>query len=258
MEDIKDRVFEKIRIANSKRFISNCYSLDVVAKCNNLWEADDGFIFSYEDHGIERLIYFVKEWDLLDKLLLMISTGKFFLEYVTKSSLDYDIHNAKIITKMIRLSNADCNSVFDNGSELLKYKDTVSIEKAQISDTENINKILWESFHTEISHLLYDDELKEKIANGDLTIHRNNNYEIDAILQAEVLPKKFYINQVINKADKQVIHAILLNRLEEYVSKGGKYLYSWVEENNIASMKFHKKYGMKEDGTYSMIYSIER
>lgn len=258
MEDIKDKIFEKVKIAISNQFLSNCYILDVVSKSNNLWEIDNGFIFSYEDHGIERLIYFVKEWSLLDKLLLMVTDGKYYLEYVTKSSSNCDIKNVKTITKMIRLSNPGCNSVFSNGSEVLKYKDAVLVEKAKVSDTETINKMLWSTFHTEISHLLYDDELRKKIENGEITIHRNNSGKIDALLQAEVLPKRFYINQVINKTDKQVIHAVLLKRLEEYVSKGGKYLYSWVEENNIASMKFHKKYGMKEDGTYSMIYCIER
>lgn len=258
MDYIKDRVLKKIKIAISERYLSNYYTLDVVNKSNNLWEIDGGFAFSYNDHGIERLIFFVKEWSVLDKLLLMIDGGKYYLEYMIKSSSNYEIKNAKSIARMLRVSNADCNSIFSTGSDLLKYKDVVLVEKAKISDAESINKMLWETFRTEISHLLYDDELKEKIENECITIHRNNNGEIDALLQAEVLPKKFYINQVINKTDKQVIHAILLNRLEDYVSKGGKYLYSWVEDNNIASIKFHKKYGMEEDGTVSMIYCIER
>lgn len=54
------------------------------------------------------------------------------------------------------------------------------------------------------------------------------------MLQAEVMTKKFYINQVANKSEKHVIHAILLDRLEKYAEKGGKYLYAWVEEKNIA------------------------
>ena len=258
MEDIKTKIIEKIKIANAKRYLSNCYTFDVIANSNALWETDDGFIFSYEDHGIKRLIYYVKDWFILDKLLLMINGGKYFLEYVTKSSLDYNIKNANCISKLIRLSNVDCSSIFHNGSDVLKFKDAVLVQRAQISDAKNINKMLWFTFHTEISHLLYDEELKEKIVNGDITIHKNNNNEIDALLQAEVLPKKFYINQIVNKTDKQVIHALLLNRLEEYVLKGGKYLYSWVEENNIASIKFHKKYGMVEDGVYNLVYCVER
>ena len=72
------------------------------------------------------------------------------------------------------------------------------------------------------------------------------------------MPKKFYINQIVNKGKREIIHAILLNRLEEYIKAGGKYLYAWVEERNIASVKFHEKYGMKHDGMWSMSYSIER
>lgn len=42
------------------------------------------------------------------------------------------------------------------------------------------------------------------------------------------------------------------------IKAGGKYLYAWVEAFNVASVKFHEKYGMKHDGMWSMIYSIER
>ena len=72
------------------------------------------------------------------------------------------------------------------------------------------------------------------------------------------MPKKFYINQVVNQGERKTIHAILLNRLEAYTNAGGKYLYAWVEDKNTASLKFHEKYGMKHDGMWSMIYSIER
>ena len=56
-----------------------------------------------------------------------------------------------------------------------------------------------------------------KIREGQISIHRNKEGNIDAILQAEEMPKKFYINQIVNKAEKNVIHAILLNRLKKYI-----------------------------------------
>ena len=55
-----------------------------------------------------------------------------------------------------------------------------------------------------------------------------------------------------------MIHALLLNRLAEYAETGGKYLYAWIEDKNTASIKFHKKYGMRHDGMWNMIYSVER
>ena len=71
------------------------------------------------------------------------------------------------------------------------------------------------------------------------------------------MPKKFYINQIINKTGKEVIHAMLLSRLDQYRKSGGKYLYSWVEEANIASLKFHNKYGMEHDGMWNLVYRLK-
>lgn len=254
----KQIVLEKIKKARLQRFMTNCYTLEVLEHSQELWSHGDEFIFSYEDHGIQRLVYFVKTWEVLDHILDEIETGRFYLEYMTKDPEEYRPSGALLIASMMRMANTDCNSVFNSESSVIQFKNAVPAETANEQDTAEINSILWGTFHTEISHLLSDEELREKIQSGQITIHRNDAGTIDALLQAEVMPKKFYINQVVNKRNREVIHAILLNRLEEYVETGGKYLYAWVEDKNIASVKFHQKYGMKHDGMWSMIYNIER
>ena len=138
---------------------------------------------------------------------------------------------------------------------MLGYFDPAVGEPAADRDIPEINRLLWDTFHTEISHLLTDEELLEKA--GQLTIHREGR-TIDALLQAEVLPKKFYINQIVNRGNRKNIHAMLLNRLKAYTEAGGKYLYAWVEDRNIASQKFHQKYGMKHDGMWNVLYAVER
>ena len=182
---------------------------------------------------------------------------KYFLEFLTKNPEEYISRYFSLVARMKRLSNYDCRSIFDVNSPVVQYIDDSVGELASEINAEEINNILWNTFNTEISHLLSCQELKEKIKLGQITIHKTNNH-IDAILQSEIMPKKFYINQIVNKTEKKIIHAMLLNRLKEYINNGGKYLYSWVEENNIASIKFHEKYGMKHDGMWSMIYVIER
>ena len=47
---------------------------------------------------------------------------------------------------------------------------------------------------------------------------------------------------------------MLQNRLKPYVEQGGKYVYAWIEKNNIASLKFHSKYGLAHDGMWNMVY----
>lgn len=254
----KEVLFDRIQSARLNRFINNFYSADVVGKADEMWESDDAFMFAYEDSGVRRLVFFSRDNHSLDELLKQIRKGPYFMEFLTRDPDEYRPADAEIVARMMRFSNTNCGTVFEEGSPVLEYMDSTDVEMAQESDVEEINGILWSTFHTEISHLLSNDELRERIREGQISIHRDDAGHIDAILQAEVMPKKFYINQVVNRTDKHVVHAILLNRLAGYVTAGGKYLYAWVEDKNTASRKFHAKYGMKHDGMWSMIYRIER
>lgn len=246
----------KIEAARLQRPFSNCYSMNVVDHATELWEEGDSFLFAYEDHGVKRLAYFVREMDALDRLLDRIPKGTYFMEIMTKDPAGLTPKGMEKAAGLMRLANPDCRSVFDQ-SPVLSYLDESIGEAAKPEDAGEINRLLWSVFHTELSHLLSDEELEQAIRAGQVTIHRGPE-GIDAVLQAEALPKKFYINQVINRADRSVIHAMLLNRLNVYTEQGGKYLYAWVEDSNIASQKFHAKYGMKHDGMWNMLYKLER
>ena len=255
VQNIRVTIFDMIKVARAKRYMTNCYSFDVVDNATRLWANGDEFIFSHLDQGVERLVFFAESWSSVDKLLELVNGGKFFLEFMTKNLEEYCPRGARLVASMMRLANADCQSVFAPGNPVLQFRDSYIGTKARKEDVSDINHILWSVFYPEISHLLSDEQLEEKVE--QITIHKKDG-EIVAILQAEVMPKKFYINQVVNRGERKVIHAIMLNCLEEYVKRGGKYLYAWVEENNIASLKFHQKYGMKHDGMWSLIYCLEK
>ena len=252
----KQDIYNKISTVKRLRPLTNCYSMDVVEKAENLWERDGSFLFPYDDHGIKRLTYFVKDWVSLDSLLARIETGKYYLEFMTREPEEYTPQNAVLTARMMRLANADCRSVFQ-GADVLRYRDDTVGEIASVDDAREINVLLWSVFRTEVSHLLTDMELAQVIQKGQISIHRGDA-GIDAVLQAEIMPKKFYINQIVNRTEKSVIHAMLLNRLCTYVQSGGKYLYAWVEEQNIASQKFHAKYGMVHDGMWNMVFCLEK
>ena len=253
----KQIILEKAKKGRYQRYLSNCYHMDDIDRAEKLWEKGESFVFSYTDHGIKRLIFSAADWHTVDELLSSIDAGTYYLEYMTKQPQEYVPVHSSLTARMARIANADCRSVFDTDSPVLQYQSHSAGVWAGEEDAGEINRILWSVFHTEVSHLLYDDELKEIIQRKQIMIARENE-QITALLQAEVLPKKFYINQIVNRGDRKIIHGMLLRQLEEYVKAGGKYLYAWVDETNIASLKFHHKYGMEKDGTYSEIYCIER
>lgn len=251
----KELLIEKIKKGRSLHFLSNCYSLDCLENAEMIWEMKDSFLFSYNDHGIKRLSFFVESYSVLDELLNQIYEGIYYFELMSKNPEEYNNPNVKTIAKMMRMSSADCSKVLEDET-LLQYKDDLICVVADVKEAEEINDVLWDTFSTEVSHLLYLDELKREIKAGNVFIHKGE--KIDAILQADIKPKKFYINQVVNKADKRIIHAIMIKQLERYVQGGGKYLYAWVDEKNIASVKFHSKYGLKHDGMWNIVYCIEK
>lgn len=234
--------------------MSNVYTLENVQRATGCWETDDGFAFSYEDHGISRLSFLAADRDALSRLLDEVPAGCHHLEIMTKDG-EAVLPGLRRVTRLKRLVNSDCRSVFDD-STVLQYRDDAVGEAALPQDAHEINRLLWSVFRTEVSHLLWDDELEGRIRDGQISIHRGNG--IDAVLMADVMPRKFYINQIVNMGEKRNIHAMLLNRLWRFVEGGGRYLYAWVEEDNAASIKFHGKYGMKHDGMWNVLWLLER
>ena len=251
----KQTILEKINTARKLCYITNLYSYDTLDYADKFWELNDSFVFSYTDHGILRLIYYVRDYETLDRLLSKIEAGKYYLEIITKDINIYKPSNMSLVAKLMRMSTTDCGNVFKD-SKVLQYRNDEIVEKASLEDAQEINKLLWKTFHTEISHLLTDEELSERIELGQIFIHKSQS--IDALLQVEVRPKKFYINQIVNLTDKKVIHAILLKNLWEYFQNGGNYVYAWVEEKNIASIKFHEKYGMRHDGMWNLVFCLDK
>lgn len=159
------------------------------------------------------------------------------------------------IAEMMRLSNNNISEVFSSDSAVHKYLDCEHGITAEASDAEEISDILWRTFDTRISHLPDNAKLADMISKGQFMIRRNREQKLVSLLQTVAEPKKLYINQVYNSTEPEIIHAMLLNKIKQYCNQGGKYLYSWVEKNNIASMKFHRKYNLKHDGLWDIVYS---
>ena len=119
----KKIIFEKIEKARLQRYITNCYSMDVVEHSTDVWSHGDEFIFSYEDHGVERLVYFAKDWDSVNRLIDEVGSGSYYLEFMTKNPGEYRPEKTTQVAAMMRLSNADCRCVFEADSPVLQYKE---------------------------------------------------------------------------------------------------------------------------------------
>lgn len=257
---LREEIEQKIGNLRKKgRIISNCYTDAVVGMAEGLWTEGDSFLFSYDDHGVKRLVYFVLDTEQLKRLLERPdrSENGYVVEFLSR---DRDENRRLMedvgylpVAHMKRLSNPNCGKILRD-FPVAGYRDDSVGRLADVSEAGEVNRVLWSVFDTRISHLVNDTEFEGFIRNGEVSIHRGEDGAIDAVLQAVQQPCRFYINQVYNGTDKRVIHAMLQERLWEYVDAGGKYLYAWVEESNAASVKFHQKYGMGHDGMWDLVY----
>lgn len=177
------------------------------------------------------------------------------LEIVTKNENDYkeQILNAGFdcVAKMMKVSNNNIGHIFEN--ELVKVDNNVA-KKASMEDLDDIYKILYETFCSYISHLPTKSELIEKIENKEFVLIKNQQGKIISLLQQIVKQQSYYFNQIINTGNKKLFHEMVKNELHKYYLNGGNQVYAWVAEDNIASLRFFEKYGLKDVGLRNVIY----
>lgn len=251
------------KLKQQGRTFSNIYSDGVIENAEDLFVNESAIILSYHDHGVRRLHYCYTD---RDSFLELLRSGEIkadrntVIELMTRDELEnretFVAAGFIQIAALMRMSVKNCEQVIKD-SVISRYHDDSVGEYPEVGMAEEINKVLWNIFDTRVSHLQSNDEIAESIRQMEITVHRNGMGVVDAVLQVKIQPRKFYVNQVYNSADRSVIHAMLQTRLNEYYLQGGKYVYAWIERNNIASLKFHEKYGLKHDGTWNMVYCPE-
>lgn len=255
---------EKIKSlkASGARVIKNCFErLNCPENAN--WKeyyTDKSVIFIKPEYKVNRLLFYTTDIDDLAKnAFYQLPLGEYCLDFITKTprSFQEETESSMIVLKarMMRISAADISDVFSKPS-VQGYMDKSVGKFASISDAPMIYDLLWKVFDTDLSHLPNIEEIKKSIKKREFTLYQGDSGNI-SLLQAYLKPRSFYINQIYNSNDKRIIHAMLLNRLREYCSGGGKYVFAWVDEKNTASLKFHEKYNMKHDGLWDLVYKIK-
>ena len=116
----KKIIYEKVHAAIAQRFLTNCYTMNVIENAKEMWTSGDELLLSCDDNGVNRLYFFIKTWDRLNHLIAAIESGRYFLEYVTRNKEDYRPQYSELYAAMKRMSNTDCQSVFEEKSPVLK------------------------------------------------------------------------------------------------------------------------------------------
>lgn len=250
-----------VKLKEDGQVVTNVYTKNINNNISTVMNNENAILISCKDHGVYRLYYYAVKLEYLKSLILALPKEEYVLEYITRNpSEHYEVLRKlgfKCLKKMMRMSTqlSGLNSL---SNSVLQYYDEAIGIYPDVSLAKMINEVLWNVFDPRVSHLQNDEELKASIVNNEVLIHQRDDGKIDAVLQTIIQPKRFYINQVYNGAEKNVIHAMLQKRLNEYIKFGGKYIHAWVATDNISSIKFHQKYGLQHDGIWSLVYTIKR
>lgn len=249
------------QLKNIGRVETNVFSDDVLENAEELYQSEKSLLISSVDCNVRRLYYYTVDFSSLGSLIPLLKNQEYVLEFLTRNADEKSAflkgNGFSLLAQMMRVSTLDCTNALSDQAVSQYGDDSIGVYP-NLALCSAINEKLHEIFDSRVSHLLSDDGLKKAIENGEITIHQDSAGNVDAILQVVTQPKRFYINQIFNGAEKKVIHAMLQKRLRDYVNQGGKYAYAWVEKNNIASVKFHEKYGMKFDGLWNMVYALKK
>ncbi len=245
---------------SGKKVKSNCF-LPFQADLEREWETDQSeesiLIREYEG-GATRLYFYTTDFEDLKKIVETIPKET-VVEIVAKDKeeLHQEMESMGFmpLAFMMRVSNRDVSPVLAAGK-----KDSQRAEghPAVSKDAQDIYDLLVETFDTRISHLPSMDEVLQAIDRQEFVLVRGEKQKIDSLLQCQVTPRSYYVNQIINRGEKDRFHAMMVHSLSNYCSSGGKYAYAWVDEKNLPSLKFFEKYGMKFDGTWNVVYVSEK
>ncbi len=243
------------------RVETNAFSDDVFLNIEEAYTSEKAILISCSDNGVKRLYFYAADIFSMNDLFRSLKQGEYTLEILSRNPEEKKEFlmqkDFTLLAQMTRMSTRDCSQFLTNSSLLHYTEDDVGFIP-NINLAPAINRQLRSVFDARISHLLSDKELRQSIGRGEVEIHQAQDNSIDAILQVVVKPQNFYINQIYNGTEKKIIHAMLQKRLRAYINQGGKYAYAWVEKDNIASVKFHEKYGLKSDGLWNMVYLFRK
>ncbi len=260
-----DGIIAKIRELKLKktRVITNCYiqfKTEPDKEWNVLESNNSLVIVCVDSDGItERLFFYTN--DIADLLFLIGRCNKnSVIEIITRDRNElvdaFKTVGFSLLSRLIKYSVKDIAEV-STINEFIhnNVDDTTDSYLAELTDSNGIYNILYENFDTRISRLPVLEEINNAINNNEILICKDDEGSIKSLLQVNIMPKSYYISQIINHGDKRKFHDMIGKSISDYIDAGGKYMYAWAEETNPASQRLFQKYGMKSEGLYLLVFA---
>ena len=123
-------------------------------------------------------------------------------------------------------------------NECEKFISDISIE-----DSKEIHNLLYKAFNPLTSHIESENELQDRIMNGNIVIHKENG-KIVTILTFNVKPKAIYMEHMLNEGKSEYMHMLYYAVLKNNMNKGVLTSDTWIRKTNVRAFNFVRRYGL--------------
>lgn len=121
------------------------------------------------------------------------------------------------------------------------------------TEAEEILRMLQDTFDPKESHLQDLEELKRMIRNKHVRVISENN-KIVTLITFWQEGKKLYVEHAINTGRREYMHCLYLGTLEDALSEGIRYVYTWVSSINERIRRFISRFGYEKEDVVDYIY----
>lgn len=121
------------------------------------------------------------------------------------------------------------------------------------SEAEEILQMLRDTFDPKESHLQGLDELAHMIRNKNVKVISEND-KIVTLITFWQEGKKLYIEHAINTGRREYMHCLYLGTLENALSEGINYVYTWISSINERIRRFISRFGYEKEDVVDYIY----
>lgn len=121
------------------------------------------------------------------------------------------------------------------------------------AEAGEILRMLQDTFDPKESHLQDLQELKRMIQNKNVRVISEND-KIVTLITFWQEGKKLYVEHAINIGRREYMHCLYLSTLENALSQGINYVYTWISSINERIRRFISRFGYEKEDVVDYIY----
>lgn len=243
-----------------KKAVSNYYALSETLLFD-VCQTDRTIVFGRQDDLVYRVYFYSAAIDELVDLLKAYPNGA-TIDILARGRDDFTPVFDKVVLagygqhaifQRYHIPNLK-TGIYSRIPADLQGLDTAEYGRyATEEDAEQILQMLQDTFDPKESHLQDLNELKRMIQNKNVRVISEQD-KIVTLVTFWQEGKKLYVEHAINTGRREYMHCLYLGVLENALSDGFNYVYTWISSVNERIRRFISRFGYEKEDVEDYIY----